>query len=639
MGKVQVVHYIFRDVFAAGYISFMLNSMDEYEHVFVMKNKAKVFRSGIQSNKADTIKVDKKAYMIFIDNDSEVYENELVNRLVHEADWLVISGLFFDLTYFLKYGDDIWQKTYLHFWGGDFYCFRNSDMRDASPKKYRAKELLLEAVNRCYAILTVLDTDYEKISSILQIDKLHFEAPMPEDNKADLHVISEIIKKNYLKKNNSSLKIIIGNSASSANCHLEIFDQISWLVNEDVELYCPLSYGEVEYRDKVIENGKKVFGNKIHFLTEFMPLQEYVAFLNTCDIGIYNNNRQQGFKNITMMLCLGQKIFVRNNTAMKSKLDKLGIAVNGINEIVPGNMNVFRALDESVQSENRKRLEAFVNSYKGAWEYIFNIKSQRGFLKRGKCPITLSIHLTDHCNLNCKGCSHFAPVAPKNFITIEELERTVLLIKQSGEELYDGLCLMGGEPLLHPKLGELILICRKYLKKVPIKLVTNGICIMDVKEDIWKICCDNQIDVEITIYPISIDYEKRMDYLKHLGVNATVYVNRKDGEFRKDTLEIGGDNDIAWNYSKCRIGGLYPQIRDGKLYRCATAANSSILNEVFDTHFEQCDTDYLQLQDIHSASDLRYFLQTPSSFCRYCNIRKQRKLDWGISKKTIEEWM
>ena len=35
----------------------------------------------------------------------------------------------------------------------------------------------------------------------------------------------------------------------------------------------------------------------------------------------------------------------------------------------------------------------------------------------------LEIHLLDHCNLNCKGYGHFAPIAGKHFADLSEYER------------------------------------------------------------------------------------------------------------------------------------------------------------------------------------------------------------------------
>lgn len=67
--------------------------------------------------------------------------------------------------------------------------------------------------------------------------------------------------------------------------------------------------------------------------------------------------------------------------------------------------------------------------------------------------LNVSYHVTDVCNLNCKGCWHFAPLATalnKNQrADIEEFERDVKRLS----ELLDGelakFSLFGGEPLLH----------------------------------------------------------------------------------------------------------------------------------------------------------------------------------------------
>ena len=33
--------------------------------------------------------------------------------------------------------------------------------------------------------------------------------------------------------------------------------------------------------------------------------------------------------------------------------------------------------------------------------------------------LMFEVHLVDHCNLNCKGCSHFSPVSEKKFVDVE----------------------------------------------------------------------------------------------------------------------------------------------------------------------------------------------------------------------------
>src|SRR5262249_27643688 len=59
--------------------------------------------------------------------------------------------------------------------------------------------------------------------------------------------------------------------------------------------------------------------------------------------------------------------------------------------------------------------------------------------------------VTDDCNLTCSYCDEYAPGAPK--IPIGELKRRVDKLDELGVQVYDFL---GGEPLMHPDIAELI---------------------------------------------------------------------------------------------------------------------------------------------------------------------------------------
>lgn len=39
-----------------------------------------------------------------------------------------------------------------------------------------------------------------------------------------------------------------------------------------------------------------------------------------------------------------------------------------------------------------------------------------------KDKIRFIVDIVDHCNLNCKGCGHFSPLAPKSFLDIGTFE-------------------------------------------------------------------------------------------------------------------------------------------------------------------------------------------------------------------------
>lgn len=631
----KIVHYLFRDVFTSGYIDFMVDVMKEYQHVFIMKRTPKVFKHGIKSDKATTFLFNPAAKIIFIDEDCEIIENSDISKEIYSCDQLIISGLFDDLSYFLQYPEEIWEKTYLHFWGGDFYCYRKDNMADASEKRFKDKQNILEAIQRCKAVLNVLDTDYEKMVSVLNIEKLHFEAPMPEQTN---DIIDVEKYKSFVGKN-KKIKIIIGNSAASDNCHIEIFEKLSWLASEECEIVCPLSYGELAYRECVMAEGQRLFGDKIRFLTEYMDLESYIKLLAGCDIGIYNNNRQQGFKNITTMLALGKKVFLRNGTATWNKLQSLGIKLFSIENIIENDMNCFSSLDSSVAANNRMIIQNFLHSYRGKWEYVLNKKSQNIMMKRMYSLIGLNIHLTDHCNLLCKGCSHFAPIADEKYISKMELEKTLKTIFSKTKSVFQELCLMGGEPLLHPELADILTISRKNCGEMPITLITNGLLLKKLEQDFWEACKKNNISIQITCYPINFDYDEVIEYVKSQEVNVEVYVDRRDGGFRRDKLEIDGQHNRVYNYSRCRIGGIYPQVKDYKLYKCATAANIESVNKRFQMNFEHNEDDYLEIEKIVDDEQVREFLLTSASFCRYCNLEEQQFAKWDFSKKQKEEWL
>jgi len=78
---------------------------------------------------------------------------------------------------------------------------------------------------------------------------------------------------------------------------------------------------------------------------------------------------------------------------------------------------------------------------------------------------------TPGCNLRCPYChnpSLVQPPYPQDLISLEELDRFL----EKRAKVLGGVCITGGEPLLHDNLDELISLIRSHGLKV--KLDTNG---------------------------------------------------------------------------------------------------------------------------------------------------------------------
>lgn len=114
------------------------------------------------------------------------------------------------------------------------------------------------------------------------------------------------------------INVMVGHSATDTCRHIDTFELLKPYIGK-IKVYCPLSYPDDSvYIDKVCSAGRKIFGDDFVPMLDFIQYDEYVRFLNRMDIGVFNNNRQQGNGNITNMLYLGKKVYLsKDNTIRK----------------------------------------------------------------------------------------------------------------------------------------------------------------------------------------------------------------------------------------------------------------------------------------------------------------------------------
>jgi len=117
------------------------------------------------------------------------------------------------------------------------------------------------------------------------------------------------------------VNVIIGNSANYSNNHLEAFDKIR--PHESVVVWVPLSYGDKDYAEYLQRIGNKRFGDNFRPLTEYYPTNQYFAFLQRMDIGVFGNYRPLAMGNITTLLAQGKPmVMMENNPSFKDLEDR-----------------------------------------------------------------------------------------------------------------------------------------------------------------------------------------------------------------------------------------------------------------------------------------------------------------------------
>ena len=173
------------------------------------------------------------------------------------------------------------------------------------------------------------------------------------------------------QKQDALVNIMVGHSATETCRHLEAFDMLKTYQGK-IKVYCPLSYpNDLDYIEKVSAYGKKLFGDHFYPMTDFMAYPEYVQFLNQIDIGIFNNNRQQGNGNVTNLLYLGKKIYISPENNLLKTYKKLGAFMNTVNQIADDDF--LKPYPEKIQAVNRQIvLDRYSDeSFYKQWRHVF----------------------------------------------------------------------------------------------------------------------------------------------------------------------------------------------------------------------------------------------------------------------------
>jgi sulfatase maturation enzyme AslB (radical SAM superfamily) len=255
--------------------------------------------------------------------------------------------------------------------------------------------------------------------------------------------------------------------------------------------------------------------------------------------------------------------------------------------------------------------------------------------------LRFDIHVTDHCNLRCKGCLHFSPLAEEVFIDTAILERDCSrLAELTGGRIAD-ICVLGGEPLLHPHITGVLDIARKYFPVDRIYIVTNGILLSMQPETFWKNCIKNNIEIEISLYPVKIDLNRIKEltalYGIKLGLRGDPKIQTRTWMFQP--LDLSGKQDTVKSHTVCELANLCFQLVDGRLYQCETTAFIGYFNKYFNQHLQITEKDYVDIYKAKNLAEILDFLCRPMPFCRYCRTKDVDFVEWDKSGKEIAEWV
>jgi hypothetical protein len=173
---------------------------------------------------------------------------------------------------------------------------------------------------------------------------------------------------------------------------------------------------------------------------------------------------------------------------------------------------------------------------------------------------SLEAHIVDHCNLTCADCCSLSPLLPKWLAEPEQLARDlVAAARVLAPRVFK---LVGGEPLLHPDIVEMVRRVKAANIAPRVSVTTNGLLLMRMPDAFFE-----AVDaLTISLYPLP-QLTARPE-IEERAARFGVALNWKEQNsfVRMDRSTPASSDEIATVYRDCWLRERCHLIRDGVFF-------------------------------------------------------------------------
>lgn len=298
-----------------------------------------------------------KQYEVKIINEFDVCGADSLIKLTESYDFVVFHSLFLNLILKFKIclNKKLLKKIVWIGFGADIYeCINCS-------KKISIKLNALIGKN-CKAFVGVFPPDCEKFKRFFPKSKadVYYAPYYGTEITDDYKCYSSLRGLTQTKKNGNPIYIQVGHSARPMLKHMEVLSYLKKYRNENIVVWIPLSYGDMDYAHKVKKYAAEIFNSKAVFLDKLLPTAEYFKMLEKIDIAIFNSDRQIGLGNIHRFIFRNVKLYLRKNSVMYDFFAGRGVPVQAFEEIKDIDFNAFT---KEVYSDDSRKFMEFINTY------------------------------------------------------------------------------------------------------------------------------------------------------------------------------------------------------------------------------------------------------------------------------------
>ena len=259
-------------------------------------------------------------------------------------------------------------------WGGDYYSYIVDNKLDLFLDKTKNLEIKLNQ-SYDYGVKSNIKKIIKKIIFIhldekKAIERINYFSPVLDTEYMILKKKNNFFQAEYVRWNygelNDNLKglvpienkhnILLGNSATLENNHIEAIDILKTINLKDKKIIVPLSYGDSHYAKEVIKYiEQNISENNTIILEGFLGIEQYNALISSCSIAIMNHLRQQAYGNIIAILWNGGKVFLNEKSPLYEFLLNKGIIIFKISDL--NNEHLFSTLSKRNVDKNKNLLQ------------------------------------------------------------------------------------------------------------------------------------------------------------------------------------------------------------------------------------------------------------------------------------------
>jgi len=366
MSQCNHLHIMHNAIFTKSFIKFIEKNFNITEHFFIIiGGSSKIMNDFSKKTKKYIIYINNiKPYKI--NNLRKIYELEVK---MYKCKKIHIHSLFNDnLVRFLFFQKWLLKKCNWIVWGGDLYKYKNEKKDFGSNiNEYMRSKI----INNFKEITTFIPGDYKIVKNVYNT-KASYNHALTYDISVDESFIKNLITNS--NSNNNKIVFLVGNSANPSNNTIEVLKILSKFKRKDIKIITPLAYGDDEYKNKIINYGNETFKKKYKPLINFYPLKEYLKILSKVDIGIFNHKRQQATGNITKLLQLEKKVFIRSNITSWDFFKNMGVELYDTKKLNQQSFRKIIEFDKKVGKKNSKIIKKIRSEKRRikSWKKILN---------------------------------------------------------------------------------------------------------------------------------------------------------------------------------------------------------------------------------------------------------------------------